>query len=87
MLKSACGIAVLKKERPVRLRAYQAGLWGCLTNPGRVGGLVGSAHNFRSAVFSSYQNLKNSESCRQESGSQGSGALFTGRARGAFCDL
>ena len=39
------------KDRPVRLRAYQAGLWGCLTNPGRVGGLVGSAYGFRAAYL------------------------------------
>ena len=75
------------KERPVRLRAYQAGLWGCLTNPGRVGGLVGSTYVFRCACSSSYQNLKYSESCRQEPGFLRSGALLTGRTRGAFFDL
>ena len=48
---------MLQKERPVRLRAYQAGLWGCLTIPGRVGGLFGSAYDFRTACCSSYRNL------------------------------
>ena len=46
---------VSEEGRPVRLRAYQAGLWGCLTNPGRVGGLVGSAYDDRSCCSSSYQ--------------------------------
>jgi len=40
--RSLSGAPGLKKERPVRLRAYQAGLWGCNIGPGRVGGLVGS---------------------------------------------
>jgi len=73
-----------KKERPVRLRAYQAGLWGCLTNPGRVGGLGGSANGYRSSCCSSYQNLNSSESCRQGSDYLESGALLTGLARGAI---
>jgi hypothetical protein len=77
---------VLGKERPVRLRAYQAGLWGCLTNPGRVGGLVGSAYDFSCSCLSSYnyQNLKNSEPCRQEPGNVRPGAFLTGLTRGAF---
>ena len=78
---------VLWKERPVRLRAYQAGLWGCLTNPGRVGGLVGSSYNFRGACCSSYQNLMYPESCRQQSGFVKSGALLTGLTVDAFFDL
>ena len=78
---------MLKKERPVRLRAYQAGLWGCLTIPGRVGGLVGSVYAFYSVAFSSYQNSIYSESCRQDAGFFRSGALLAGRTRGAFFGL
>jgi len=77
----------LRKERPVRLRAYQAGLWGCLTNPGRVGGLVGSAYDFRITCSSSYQTWNTRNPAARNWASFRSGAFLTGRARGAFFDL
>ena len=54
-----------------------------ITNPGRVGGLVGIAGGTNCNLLSLLPKLGYSESCRQETSSFAFGALLTGRPRGA----